>query len=201
MSCPGQLKNTKEKDILGKRKRNSSAKKKPSPPVKDKNDDVVQDSAQGTPKIPKEKEIFQSSPKIDKNNSSPSTKIRDKFNEVCVRLVKDAIKKQHSALRDLQLQTLVRSLSVMNALHRHNLRSRLYEHQSRHTSSDTFGEEKRGILRDIVKKADPFNLQRCPVTDFAHKSSGSPFIGLSLEMMTSFLQSVKAECSLPRVGS
>ena len=194
-------KNTKEKDILGERKRNSSAKKKPSPPVKDKNDDVVQDSAQGTPKIPKEKEIFQSSPKRDKNNSSPSTKIRDKFNEVCVRLVKDAIKKQHSALRDLQLQTLVRSLSVMNALHRHNLRSRLYEHQSRHTSSDTFGEEKRGILRDIVKKADPFNLQRCPVTDFAHKSSGSPFTGLSLEMMTSFLQSVKAECSLPRVGS
>ena len=120
---------------------------------------------------------------------------RDKFNEVCVRLVKDAIKKQHSALRDLQLQTLVRSLSVMNALHRHNLRSRLYEHQSRHTSSDTVGEEKRDILRDIVKKADPFNLQRCPVivTDFAHKSSGSPFTGLSLEMMTSFLQSVKAE--------
>ena len=68
-------KNTKEKDILGERKRNSSAKKKPSPPVKDKNDDVVQDSAQGTPKIPKEKEIFQSSPKRDKNNSSPSTKM------------------------------------------------------------------------------------------------------------------------------
>ena len=63
------------KDILGKKKRNSSAKKKTSSPVKDKKDDVVQDSAQGTPKNPKEKEIFQSSPKRDKNNSSPSTKM------------------------------------------------------------------------------------------------------------------------------
>ena len=112
---------------------------------------------------------------------------------MCVRLVKDAIKKQHSALRDLQLQTLVRSLSVMSAIHKHNLRSRLYEHQSRYTSSDTVGEEKRGILRDLVEKADPFNLERCPQTDFVHKSAGSPFAGLTVEMMSSFLKSVKAE--------
>ena len=68
-------KTTMEKDILGNKKRNSSAKKKPSPPVKDKKDDVVKDSAQGTPKNPKEKELYQSSPKRDKNNSSPSTKM------------------------------------------------------------------------------------------------------------------------------
>ena len=63
------------KDILGKKKRNSSAKKKTSPPVKDKKDDVVRDSAQGTPKNPKEKELLQSSLKRDRNNSSPSTKM------------------------------------------------------------------------------------------------------------------------------
>ena len=68
-------KTTKETDIFGKRKRNSSAKKKPSPPVKDKKDYAVQDSAQGIPKNPKEKEIFQSRSKRDQNNSSPSTKI------------------------------------------------------------------------------------------------------------------------------
>ena len=129
---------------------------------------------------------------LDSGNNFVFT-CRDKFNEVCVRLVKDAIKKQHSALRDLQLQTLIRSLSVMTALHKHNLRSRLYEYQSRHTSSDTVGEEKRGILRDLVERADPFNLERCPETDFAHKSSGSPFAGLTLNMMTSFLKSVKKE--------
>ena len=63
------------KDILGKKKRNSSAKKKTSPPVKDKKDDVVRDSAQGTPKNPKEKELLQSSLKTDRNNSSPSAKM------------------------------------------------------------------------------------------------------------------------------
>ena len=43
--------------------------------MKDKKDDVVQDSAQGTPKNPKEKELLQSSLKTDRNNSSPSTKM------------------------------------------------------------------------------------------------------------------------------
>ena len=110
-----------------------------------------------------------------------------------MRLVKDAIKRQHSALRDLQLQTLVRSLSVMTAIHRHNLRSRLYEYQSRFTSSDSVGEENREVLSDLVKRTDPFNLERVAETDFAHKSSGSPFSGLTVEMMTSFLESVQRE--------
>ena len=74
-------KNTKEKDILGKRKRNSSAKKKPSPPVKDKNDDVVQDSAQGTPKNPKEKELLQSSLKRDRNNSTKMPRLKKGLSE------------------------------------------------------------------------------------------------------------------------
>ena len=42
---------------------------------------------------------------------------RDKFNEIKVQEVKLAIARQHSALRDLQIQTLIRSLSVMTALH------------------------------------------------------------------------------------
>ena len=68
-------KTTMEKDILGNKKRNSSAKKKPSPPVKDKQDDVVQKSAQGSPKNPKLKELSQNSPKRDKNNSNSSHKM------------------------------------------------------------------------------------------------------------------------------
>ena len=108
-------------------------------------------------------------------------------------MVKEAIAKQHSALRDLQLQTLVRSLSVMTALHKHNLRSRLYEYKSRFTSSDTVGEEKREVLSDLVARTDPFNLERCPETDFSLKSSGSPFAGLTDDMMSSFLSSVKTE--------
>lgn len=44
---------------------------------------------------------------------------RDKFNEIKVREVKEAIARQHSALKDLQIQTLIRSLSVMTSLHKH----------------------------------------------------------------------------------
>ena len=113
-----------------------------------------------------------------------------------VRLVKEAIKKQHSALRDLQLQTLISSISVMTALHKHNLQSRLFEYKSRFTSSDTVGEEKREVLSDLVQRSDPFNLERPPETDFTLKNSGSPFAGLTVQMMSRFLKSVKAEFEL-----
>ena len=108
-------------------------------------------------------------------------------------MVKDAILKQKSALSDLTLQTLVRSLSVMTQLHNHNLKSRLYEVQSRHTSTDTVGVEKRTRLRELMNKTNPFNLERTPVTNFSHKSSGSPFAGLTVDKMLSFLQSVRSE--------
>ena len=111
-------------------------------------------------------------------------------------MVKDAILKQKSVLCDLTLQTLVRSLSVMTQLHKYNLKSRLYEFQSRHTSTDTYGIEKRTLLRELMNKTNPFNLERAPVTDFSHKSSGSPFAGLTVEKMDSFLKSVRSEFEL-----
>ena len=113
-----------------------------------------------------------------------------------VALCKSAIANQHSALRDLSVQTLIRSMSVMQAVHRHNLKSRLFEFQSRYTSSDTVGEEKRTLLKELIEKTDPFNLGRPPVTDFTHKSSGSPFSGLTREKMDSFIKSVKSEFEL-----
>ena len=84
----------------------------------------------------------------------------------------------------------------MQSVHKHNLRSRLLESQGRYTSTDTVGEEKRALLKEMVEKTDPFNLERVPVTDFVHKSSGSPFAGLSVETMESFLKSVQTEFEL-----
>ena len=118
---------------------------------------------------------------------------RDKFNEVQVALVKDVMARQHSALCDFKIQTLVRSLSVMTAIHKHNLRARLYEFQSRFTSTDVVGDENRQLLQDLMARNDPFNLERAPETDFAHKSAGSPFAGLTRETMNRFLQSVSSE--------
>ena len=116
---------------------------------------------------------------------------RDKFNEIKVKEVKQAIARQHSALSDLQIQTLVGSLSVMTALHHHNLKSRLYEFESRHTSSDCVGDERRGLLRDLMLRHQPFDLTRPPVTDWAFKPRGSPFAGLTEETMAEYLLSVR----------
>ena len=104
--------------------------------------------------------------------------------------VKKAIAGQHCALEDIKVQTLVGSLSVMTALHKHNLQSRLYEFQSRHTSSDVVGEEKRLLLRDQMERNQPFDLTRVPVTDWAFKPRGSPFAGLTEETMEDFINSV-----------
>ena len=116
--------------------------------------------------------------------------------EVKVKEVKKAIKGQHCALEDIKIQTLVGSLSVMTALHKHNLQSRLYEFQSRHTSSDTVGEEKRLLLRDQMGKLQPFDLTRVPVTDWAFKPRGSPFAGLTEETMVDFIDSVRVKFKL-----
>ena len=116
---------------------------------------------------------------------------RDKYNEVKVQEVKQAISRQNSALQDVTIQTLIGSLSVMNQLHRHNLKSRLAEFTSRQTSSDTVGDDRRQLLANIMEKNQPFDLTRPPVTDWAIKSPGSPFAGLSLETMAKFISSTK----------
>ena len=125
---------------------------------------------------------------------------RDKFNEVKVKEVKKAIAGQHCALEDIKIQTLVGSLSVMTALHKHNLQSRLYEFQSRHTSSDVVGEEKRLLLREQMERNQPFDLSRVPVTDWAFKPRGSPFAGLTEETMEKYLSSVRVKFMLNYPG-
>ena len=112
-------------------------------------------------------------------------------------LVKEAIKAQHSALNDLQIQTLIRStitkhcqisntvfrsLSVLTSLHQHNLRSRLSFTAGMKSSRDLVGDEKRERVQQAVDKADPFNSGRAVVTDFGVKSAGTPFFISKTEM-------------------
>ena len=84
----------------------------------------------------------------------------------------------------------------MTALHKHNLQSRLYEFQSRHTSSDTVGDEKRLLLRELMERNQPFDLTRVPVTDWAFKPRGSPFAGLTADTMADFISSVRTKFML-----
>lgn len=116
---------------------------------------------------------------------------RDKYNEVKVKQVKQAISRQNSALNDITIQTLIGSLSVMDSLHKHNLKSRLAEFTSRHTSSDTVGDERRGLLAEIMERNQPFDLTRPCVTDWEVKSLGSPFANLSAKTMSDFISSTR----------
>lgn len=115
---------------------------------------------------------------------------RDKYNEIMVRLVKDAIKRQHSALRDLQIQTLIKSLSVMTNLHHHNLESRMYETKGRQRSGDLVGKQRWELLTEVTSEMDPFNLSREVETDFELKSKGSPFYGLEISELLRFIKNV-----------
>ena len=82
------------------------------------------------------------------------------------------------------------------SMHKHNLRSRLAEFQSRHTSSDTVGDERRHLMREIMEKNQPFDLTRPCVTDWEVKSSGSPFAGLTTDTMASFVSATREKFML-----
>ena len=86
-------------------------------------------------------------------------------NEHMVAVVKKAILNQHTRVQDLQVQSLIQSLSVMTALHDRNLKARLCTSQGMQRSRDLVGQERRQILREAIAEANPFNLTRVYVTD------------------------------------
>ena len=90
----------------------------------------------------------------------------------------------------------MKSLSVMIALHRHNLKSRLFETKGRQTSADLVGDSKRQLFAQVVAEVDPFNMSRPAATHTSAKSKGSPFAGLSLATMRRFVVDVQEDFSL-----
>ena len=84
----------------------------------------------------------------------------------------------------------------MIALHRHNLKSRLYETKGRQTSADLVGDSKRQLFAQVVAEVDPFDMTRPEASHSSAKSKGSPFAGLSLATMRRFVEDVKEDFSL-----
>ena len=117
------------------------------------------------------------------------------YNEVMVAVVKKAIENQHTRVQDLQVQSLIQSLSVMNAIHDRNLKARLCTSPGMQRSRDLVGQERREILRKAVTEADPFNLTREYVTDACVKSQGTPFT-VSTEDLKKFISSAKTNYKL-----
>ena len=99
----------------------------------------------------------------------------------------------HSAINDITVQTLVKSLSTMIALHRHNLQSRLFETKGRQSSADLVGDSKRQLFAKVITEVDPFDMTRTPASHSSAKSKGSPFAGLSLATMRRFVANVKED--------
>jgi len=117
---------------------------------------------------------------------------RDKVNEHYVQQVKVQLGRQHSDHHDVQVQTLIKSLSSMQSLHRHNLKARGHETAGQSHSSDTVGDELRAEMMAITREADPFNLDRPAVRHSGSlHSSGSPFASLKLATMEAYIESVK----------
>ena len=117
------------------------------------------------------------------------------YNEVCVGVVKKAIANQHTRVQDLQIQSLIQSLSVMTTLHDRNLKARLFTSPGMQRSRDLVGQERRQILREAIAEANPFNLTRESVTDASVKSQGSPFT-VSRENLKKFISNAKTNYKL-----
>ena len=87
----------------------------------------------------------------------------------------------------------MKSLSIMIALYRHNLKSRLFETEGRQSSADLVGDSRRELFAKAVNETNPFNMSRAPVQHQSVKSKGSPFAGLSLATMKRFVSDVKVD--------
>lgn len=67
----------------------------------------------------------------------------------------------------------------------------------RQSSKDTVGQERRDMLEELAREADPFNRTRTPVTDFVSNfPGGSPFAGLTTPSLERFVISVKQDFML-----
>ena len=110
--------------------------------------------------------------------------------QVLVAVVKTAIKRQNSSLKDLQIQTIISSLTAMTKLYAHNNHSMLHYVASKQASADVVGAKRRQILASAVAQSDPFCLNREPVLDYHVASTGSPF-SFSLTEAADFVQNAK----------
>ena len=90
---------------------------------------------------------------------------------------------------------MMASLSVMTSLHDRNLKARMFHSVGMQRSRDLVGPERRRIMREAIKDADPFNIAREWVTDSSVKSKGSPFT-LSTDDLKKFINKAKSKYKL-----
>ena len=112
---------------------------------------------------------------------------RDKFEEHCIRAVKDCLRGTHGGLDDIKLEKEVGGLSVLTGIQEHNRNSVLRGKQGKEHSKDYVGDAVREMLEENMAKYDPFNRSREEQHTFVDKSKGGPFEGLTVPDLERFL--------------
>ena len=118
---------------------------------------------------------------------------RDKFNEHCIRAVKDCLRGTHGGLDDIRLEKEIGGLSVLTCIHQHNRCSALRGKVGKEHSKDLVGESVREQLEEKVDMYDPFNRERKVIHTFLDRSKGSPFRGLTDPDLERFIKRKKQE--------
>ena len=118
---------------------------------------------------------------------------RDKFEENCIRAVKDCLRNTHGGLDDIKLEKEIGGLSVLTGMHQHIRSCSLRGKVGKEHAKDLVGETAREILEENVAKYDPFNKEREMKHNFLDKSKGNPFYGLTETDMDRFIKRKKQE--------
>ena len=111
---------------------------------------------------------------------------RDMVNDHVVRETKTAIRGMHSNLKDLNVDKTISSLSIVNQITNHDLKSMLSDRSRGHDTHDYIGEDRRAVMEEEIDKVNPFNKSRVKI-DFFEKSRGSPFSGMNMEKIERFV--------------
>lgn len=116
---------------------------------------------------------------------------RDKVMEIIVRVIKDKLKNLHSDMKDQVIDKLIASLSTVNKIVDHDVKSMGWEVTGMQSSHDYVGEDARKFMEEKVSILDPFSLVR-PQVSLMDKSRGSsPFTGMTTERLTRFVKLCK----------
>ena len=121
---------------------------------------------------------------------------RDKYEEHCIRAVKDCLRNTHGGLDDIKLEKEVGGLSVLTGIQQHNRSSVLRGKEGKEHAKDMVGDTVREILEEKVSKYDPFNRSREVQHSFLDKSKGNPFKGLTEPDLKRFIKRKKNEYNL-----
>ena len=117
---------------------------------------------------------------------------RDKYEEHCIKYVKDALRKTHGWLDDIKLEKEVGGLSVISSIIEHDRNCALRGKLGKEHAKDMVGPEVREQLEENVAKYNPFDRKREKVK-FKDKPFGGPFNGLAVESIERFIDSKKRE--------